>query len=288
MTMQTPPNNNVVPIAAAAKTFTLPEPGYPMLAHVVSNALFPEMQSGSVNCQACSAAVAVPSDKSIWSVDDPHPLVPELKVVRMFIDNGGIEIYSVTEDGKSCTRNFVPMDWIRVTEEVMPLDVFVEEVAETVEPGSPMLTRMISNAFYRTQQSKVSCPNCKAPLVVFVPSDEPVAWIVGQLHPHPLSGAKMKVMRMLIDNGGVEIYSISEDSKSGIRNFIPMNWIRLTEEAMAPEKFCQELEKAENDSGDDVGPEDPDDLEDPEETEEPEGKSDSPPSPANGQQTAPS
>jgi hypothetical protein len=248
MTMQQPSNN--VPIT---KTIELPEAGYPMLTHMISNALFPDMLSG--NCP--------------WSVDDPHPLVPEMKVVRMFVTGGGVDVYSAPDhDGKACTRSFVPMSWIKIIEEVMPLNVFVEELARTVKPGSPTITRMVSNSLSK--------------------KDEPVVWIVGQPHPHSLSGTNMKVLRILVEEDVAEIYSVSDDGNSGMRHFIPMRQIRFAEEAMAPELFVRELETAENDVGDD-------DLEEPEEPEEPGGPGEpglpDEPEPdlvSNGSQTAPS
>jgi hypothetical protein len=257
--------------------FELPEPGYPMLTHVISNALFPDMQAEAVVCQQCQVSLAVPTDKGIWVVDRPHPLVPELKIERMFLDHGGVEIYSMSENRKICARNFIPMDWIRIIEEEMPLEVFFEELSGTVKPDAPMLTRIISNAFYETQRSNVTCPNCKAAVSAPVPSSDPVAWIVGQQHPRALSGdASMKVMRILFDQGGVEVFSMSGDGKTGIRNFIPMSGIRLTEEVMPPAMFLKELEKVEADVGDDGEPDDPEDPDDAE------------PAPPNGQETAPS
>ena len=120
MTMQTPPSN-VVPL----RTVELPAPGFPMLTRMVSNCLFPESNGKEV--------------PTTWIVGQPHPLVPEMKIVRMFVDRGGVEIYSVSGDGKTGMRNLVPMSWIRLTEEAMPLDVFIEELeaAESEEPEEP-------------------------------------------------------------------------------------------------------------------------------------------------------
>ena len=100
------------------KTVELPAPGYPMLTRMISNALFSEK-----------------GKEEVWVVGGPHPLVPDLKVIRMFNDHGGVEIYSVTADGKAGTRNFVPMHWVRLTEEAMPIDVFVEELAAAENDG---------------------------------------------------------------------------------------------------------------------------------------------------------
>jgi hypothetical protein len=47
----------------------------------------------------------------------------------MFVDRGGVEVYAVSSDGKNGMRNLIPMSWVRLVEEVMPLEVFVEELA---------------------------------------------------------------------------------------------------------------------------------------------------------------
>lgn len=271
----------------------LPEPGYPMLTHMVSNALFADMQGKPMDCPHCAASIALLADKSVWSVDEEHPLVPEMKIARMFTNEGGVEVYSVPGDGKACTRSFIPMSWIRLIEEVMPLNIFVEELANTVKPGSPMITRMVSNSFSE-KLTKVGCPSCKAPISVPMPGDktkdDPVVWTVGQPHPFTLSGANMRVLRILIEEGSVEVYSVSDDGKNGMRHTIPMEWIRFTEEAMAPDHFFKELEAAELGGGDGE-PEEPEDEEDPEEPEtvqaaEPEKAAVLPEAPTNGQVNA--
>jgi len=110
--MNTPPNN-VVPII---KTVELPEPGFPMLTRMISNPLFPDQPPHR-------------EEPVTWIVGNPHPLVPDMKVMRMFVDRGGVEVYSVSSDGRSGTRNLIPMSNIRIIEEAMPLDVFIEELA---------------------------------------------------------------------------------------------------------------------------------------------------------------
>lgn len=98
----------------------LPPPGFPMVTRMISNALLP-IDGGS---QA----------PATWVVSQPHPLVPDMMVVRMFVDRGGVEVYS--HDGRNGMRNLIPMTWVRLIEEVMPLDVFAEELAaaESDEP----------------------------------------------------------------------------------------------------------------------------------------------------------
>lgn len=267
-----------MPTMTTADAFKLPEPGYPVLTHVVSNALLPGMQAESVICPKCKTPLLVPSDKGVWVLEQPHPLIPELKIERMFLDHGGVEFYSMSSDKAVCARNFIPMDWVRITEEEMPIEMLMEEIAGTANPDAPMLTRLISNAFVEMETSSVACPHCKASVSAQVPSSEPIAWIVGQLHPRPLSGdASMRVMRILFGDGGVEIFSMSGDGKTGIRNFLPMSGIRLAEEVMPPAMFAREMTKAEAEGNETGEPDDPDD--EPDEPEEPEIAT----TPANGQ-----
>jgi len=93
----------------------LPPPGFPMLKLVISNMITSNDSKEGV---------------LIWMVGKQHPFVPEANVVRMFIDRGGVDIYSVSQDAKSAMRDFVPMHHIRLIQEAMPIDVFAEELAE--------------------------------------------------------------------------------------------------------------------------------------------------------------
>ena len=135
------------------------------------------------------------------------------------------------------------------------------------EPGYPMVTRVISDSIFPADP-----PGSK---------DEPIVWMIGVQHPFI---PEMNVMRMFVDDVGAEIYSVSADGRSGMRNMLPMSHIRYVEEAMPLEEFVEELTAAEN--GDDDEPDDPQDDPDPDAPEEPEAPE--PPAPSNGQQTAPS
>lgn len=90
----------------------LPEPQFPVMTRMISNALFPDPTTGR-------------EDPVIWAIGQPHPLASTAKVVRMFMDHGGIEIYSITTE-KVGMRNHIPMAYVRLTEETMPLDFFVD------------------------------------------------------------------------------------------------------------------------------------------------------------------
>ena len=72
----------------------------------------------------------------------------------------------------------------------------------------------------------------------------PVSWAVTQ--PHPLIST-MKILRMFLvedENGaklGVNVYSLSQDNKECMRNFLPMRMIRITEEFMPGDVFAEEI-----------------------------------------------
>jgi len=107
-----------------------------MLTRMVSDPLFPAEEHQQVACPHCSQAISVPAapkkDEPVtWVVSQRHPLVPEMTVVRMFVveDRGGVEVYSTSNDGTKGIRNFIPNSRVRLSEEVMPLDVFVSELA---------------------------------------------------------------------------------------------------------------------------------------------------------------
>lgn len=97
-----------------ARTIELPPPGFPMLMVMFTDNLVPDNNG--------SAAI-------LWNVSKPHPFVPDMKVMRMFVDRGGVEVYSVSDDGKIGMRDLVPMDRVRLIQEAMPLDVFIDELA---------------------------------------------------------------------------------------------------------------------------------------------------------------
>jgi hypothetical protein len=113
----------------------LPAPGYPMVTRVISSALFPEAPVDRAGNPIAGAPLK--EEPMTWVLGSAHPLVPGMKIVRMFVvraSGGGVEIYSVTEDGRGTTRNLLPMHRVRFVEEVMPIDVFVEEL-ELAEAG---------------------------------------------------------------------------------------------------------------------------------------------------------
>jgi hypothetical protein len=126
-------------ISPSADTATLPEPGFPMVTRILSNPLFPP-DPAAQNLISKDEPVA-------WIVGSPHPFVSNMTVVRMFIDpeDAVAEVYALAKDGRSGTRNLIPLSQIRLVEEAMPLDVFLEQLTEAEggdeeedpEPGEP-------------------------------------------------------------------------------------------------------------------------------------------------------
>lgn len=101
---------------------TPPVSSPPVLTRVVSNPVFNDRD-----------------EPITWAVRAPHPFVPdEYTVVRMFIDLGGVEIYSLAKDGRSGMRNIIPTSKVRFTEEAMGFDVFKEELEAAMYAGAPV------------------------------------------------------------------------------------------------------------------------------------------------------
>lgn len=133
----------------------LSPPTFPVLTRLVSHSLLP-VERGTpeiLNARArhlLDALTAAPRDPQrqldiviaslreayrrgtdepiTWQLGQPHPLVPEAKIVRMFLNDDGAEIYSMSEDCKICMRNAIPINGIRFSEEAMPFQIFSEEI----------------------------------------------------------------------------------------------------------------------------------------------------------------
>lgn len=115
-------NTSQQPVPSAqTHTIELPAPRYPMVTRMISKAPFPD-DNGK-------------DDPVKWEVTKAHPLLPVMRVVRMFIFPGGIEVYSVSPDGKDGMRNLVPISRVLLVEEFMPLSVFVEELRAAENEG---------------------------------------------------------------------------------------------------------------------------------------------------------
>lgn len=72
-----------------------------------------------------------------WILNYPHPLANGAKILRMFFEDGGIEVYS--SDGHMYVRTFVPERYIKFFDETMSEETFVDEVAASEEEDEPDL-----------------------------------------------------------------------------------------------------------------------------------------------------
>jgi|WetSurMetagenome_2_1015567.scaffolds.fasta_scaffold322941_2 hypothetical protein len=120
-----------------APVSALPQPGYPMVTRVVSDCLFPtprqKEEHRNINCPHCQVVLKVPvkieessPEPMTWVVSQTHPLVPGMRVVRMFVVDGGVEVYS--SDSRNYLRNIIPMGSIKLVEEAMPVEMFEDEI----------------------------------------------------------------------------------------------------------------------------------------------------------------
>jgi len=109
-----------------------------------------------------------------------------------------------------------------------------------------------------------------------ISGDKAINWEVGK--PHPFVST-MKVIAMYVNGALVEIYSVSMESREGMRDLVPLHRTRIIREAMPIEIWAEELAAAE--AGPDDDPPDPDDDE-PDDEPEP-GTAETVPPPVNGQ-----
>lgn len=130
----------------------LPEPAYPWITLMISNSVFPRKPDPkTMACPHCKGSIAVPDvskDKKeepepiFWLLSKPHPFVPDMKIVRMFRVRDVVNVYSVSSDEKVGMRDRVPMQSVRLLEDGMPFDVFVEEM-EDDEDYNPADDRLV-------------------------------------------------------------------------------------------------------------------------------------------------
>ena len=87
----------------------------PLLQRVISNPFFPEDGVAPI----------------VFRIDAVHPLMPTARIVRMFIIDGGVEIYAMKQERPGAfigVRNTIPMHWVRLVEEIMHPDVLNDEI----------------------------------------------------------------------------------------------------------------------------------------------------------------
>lgn len=95
-----------------AKTYTLPPMGYPAVTRVVTLCPLDELRKNEIT----------------WTLNQPHPIIEGCRIVRMFDGDAGVEVYSVSADGTPM-RNRIPSMMIKLVEEAMSMEVFIEEIA---------------------------------------------------------------------------------------------------------------------------------------------------------------
>jgi hypothetical protein len=66
------------------------------------------------------------SDPLTWQLKGPHPYLPDMKVMAMFLHNGILEIYST--DGKTGIRERIPMNRVRITQEHIVSEILLDEI----------------------------------------------------------------------------------------------------------------------------------------------------------------
>lgn len=100
----------------------LPAPEFPVLRMMFTDNLTP-----AGNGNGAEAVI-------LWQVGELHPYASNVRVSRMFFSRvGGVAVYSAADNGDGCVRDLIPMNRIRIVQEVMPFEVFAEEIdiAET-------------------------------------------------------------------------------------------------------------------------------------------------------------
>lgn len=115
----------------ATNTVTIPDPTYPMVVHMISNPMFPPADVVGPNGQP----VPGKEEPIAWVISKAHPFVPKFTVMRMFLDGGVVEVYSIADDHKVGMRDVIPIHTVRLVQESMPLDVFVEELIDAEDDG---------------------------------------------------------------------------------------------------------------------------------------------------------
>ena len=110
------------------KVLELPTANYPLVNRVIADHPFPtEMKQGETPEPHRSSAV-------VWILGQPHPIVADMKVVRMYVVPGvSIEVYSSSADGKLGVRNVIPWNQVRLVEEVCDVQSFIDEIRDAEE-----------------------------------------------------------------------------------------------------------------------------------------------------------
>ena len=116
----------------------------PIVRLVVSDPLFPASVLDAAG-QPIPGQFKESLEPVTWILRRPHPFVPDMTIVGLFLNKDGIEIYST--NNKMGMRDLIQMKSVRLIQESMLMPVFEEELylAESGEdddddppdPGSP-------------------------------------------------------------------------------------------------------------------------------------------------------
>jgi len=112
----------------------LPDPQPPFLTSVLSVPIFPTEDKQVMGCPHCKQSISIPAAGKAtpmrWILGKAHPMFDNLMVIRMFLveDRGGVEVYSVTADRQTAVRHFIPNASVLLTEEGMPMEIFIDEL----------------------------------------------------------------------------------------------------------------------------------------------------------------
>lgn len=115
---------------SAIRTVDLPEPGYPMVVNVFTDNLIPNNPNNNDSSKPNFIRIDPKAKDDVvhWAVSGDHPFIPGMRIMRMFIVDNTVEVYSMMGDGVTCMRDTIPMSRVRLTQEGMPGKVFVEEL----------------------------------------------------------------------------------------------------------------------------------------------------------------
>ena len=120
-------NTPIAPAPAPTNVHTLqiPAASYPITNRVISTAPMP-LDPPAPNVPA--------AQHLMWEIGKKHPLLPTADIIRMFsVPGESVEVYSkhdMKEGGSVGMRNTIPWHSVRLVEEIMPGDVFIEELTE--------------------------------------------------------------------------------------------------------------------------------------------------------------
>jgi hypothetical protein len=126
--------------AEEKRELKLPTASYPVVNRVLSDNPFPPT--------VVTPGIVPPVQPVLWLLGEAHPMMPDMKVMRMYVVMGvAVEVYSAAANGTMGCRHTIPWPFVRLCEEVMDPETFVEEITEAErdsgdEPETPTPTAL--------------------------------------------------------------------------------------------------------------------------------------------------